>query len=280
MAKEKIEDDKIDNLETRLTRWLETQGYPLEMLVAQTFQQRGARVIQSDYYVDLKTAENREVDVVASWQRDLDDVIVRVCLMTECKESKDKPWILFVSEDVGLAGPARVVQRAASRLGRIALKNLGRKKKVQEISLFQLPPEPGYSITQAFTSGNDVCYAAASAVANASAARANEPDSQIGARGEVHFLEIIFPVVVTNSRLFAAKLEADGSISLQEIIEGVLVWRNPLLGAGHTIIHVVTSNALGDFASRAQASADQLLDMFAGEYRDAVTNALSVRQAS
>lgn len=279
MAKEKIEDNGNENLEARLTRWLETQGYPLEMLVAQTFQQAGARVIQSDYYVDLKTGENREIDVVASWQDDLDDIIVRVCLMMECKTSKDKPWIMFVSEDVGLADPARVVQRAASRLGRLVLKNLARRKKIQEVDLFRLPSEPGYSITQAFTSGNDVCYAAASAVANAAAARANEPDSQVGFRGEVHMLEIIFPVVVTDSRLFAAKLEANGSISLKEISDGVLVWRNPLVGAGHTIIHVVTSCALGDFANRAQATADQLLEMFAGEYRDAVMNALKIRRA-
>lgn len=271
--------DKEVSLEQKITSWLETQGYPLEMHVAKAFQGAGARVIQSEYYVDGTSAEPREVDVVASWQDEIDDILVRVILVIECKTSKDKPWVLFVSEKARLAPSARVSQRAASRLGRAALLKISRKKAVQGLSLFQLPNHPGYSLTQAFTSGHDVCYAAATAAANATAALAAETDSQRTRLGRFDILEVIFPVVVTEARLFAASLEEDSALSVQEEKSGVLLWRNPLVGRPHTIIHVVTASALQEFVANAKEPAVKFLAMCRGELRANIQEARDERRA-
>jgi hypothetical protein len=271
--------DKEIPLEQKITNWLDTQGYPLEMRVAQAFQSADARVIQSEYYVDGTSGETREIDVVASWQDDIDDILVRVLLVIECKTSKDKPWILFVSDKARLAPPARVAQRAVSGLGRVALRKLSQEKTVQALSLFQLPKHPGYSLTQAFTSGNDVCYSAATSVANAAAASASEPDSQKTRLRRLDILEIIFPVVVTEARLFAASLDESLALSVREEKSGVLLWRNPLLGRPHTIIHVVTAAALPEFVASAKDSAEKLLTMCRGEFRAHIVEARDERRA-
>jgi len=267
------------SLEQEVSAWLETQGYPLEMRVAKSFQATGARVIQSEYYTDPTTQESREVDVVVSWQDDIDDVFVRIALVIECKSSKNKPWVLFSSKDAKLADPARVAQRAASRLGRIGLSMLAHERAVQSLPLFQLPDTPGYSMTQAFTSGNDICYAAASAVANAALAMASEPDHQMTLLGRRDFFEVIFPVLVTEARLFAATLEEGSSVSVREQSSGILLWRNPLVGMPHTIIHVVTLPALQDFVDVAVKTADRLLTMCRGELRAKIAEALVARKA-
>ncbi len=41
--------EKRDDLEKELSKWLETQGYPLEMEVAGAFQTSGFHVVQAEY---------------------------------------------------------------------------------------------------------------------------------------------------------------------------------------------------------------------------------------
>lgn len=265
------------SLDIKIKNWLETQGYPLEMNVAQAFQGVGAHVIQSEYYVDAATSDSREIDVVAYWQDDIDGILVRISLVIECKSSKDKPWILFVSNKTHLASPARVAQRAASHLGRVALTLLCQNKSIQALPLFQIPEMSGYSLTQAFTSGHDVCYAAATAVANAAAALVSETDSQNTRYGQLDLLEIIFPVVVTEARLFTASLESDSTLSTSEQSSGVLLWRNPLIGSPHTIIHIVSVASLAEFVETASESAKQFLELCRGKLRPQILQTRGVK---
>ena len=261
------------SLENKLYAWLETQGYPLEMRVAKAFQSSGARVIQSDYYTDTSTEESREIDVVAYWQSTIEDLLIRVSFVVECKSSKEKPWILFVSPEARLTPSARVVQRAASELGRRTLLRISKEASIQSLPIFKLPEAPGYSITQAFTSGHDVCYAAASAVANAAIATTNETDKPSSGFRRPAILQIVFPVLVTEARLFAAALEEDGSVSINEEKSGVLLWRNPIVGLPHTIIHVVTLNALSDFIADGRESAEKFIALCASDFKKAIEEA-------
>jgi hypothetical protein len=252
-------------LEDKLRAWLGTHGYPLEMRVARALQLTGADVVQSDYYTDSTTS--REIDVVASWQDEIDRILVRVSLTFECKSSRDKPWVLFVSPDTRLTSPARVAQRAASSRAGIALWDLADQRALQELPIFQLPAAPAYGLKQAFSDKADVCYAAIAGVAAAAAAQADQPDLQDPPPGRYDIFEVIFPVVVTDARLYAALLKADGELDLKEQKTGVLLWRNPVLNRPHTIIHVVSSPALAESAEMARKSAESFLAMCRGELR-------------
>ena len=97
-------------LKEKLRNWLESQGYPLEMRVARSFRRHNFRVFKSDYYKDPDSGVMRETDVRPSLQDEIHGVLGRIGFVIECKQSKDKPWVLFTGA-TSLADPARVVQR-------------------------------------------------------------------------------------------------------------------------------------------------------------------------
>lgn len=264
-------------IEERLRVWLGTQGYPLEMHVARVFQKAGARVVQSDYYVDPITQESREIDVVASWNSDIDRMMWRLSVVIECKASRDKPWVLFCSPDARLAATARVAQRAGSQLARIALREIASCRDVQALAMFQIPDSPAYGLRQGFGDKSDVCFAAVSGAAAAAAAQSRLPDSQTSLLGGFDILEIILPVVVTDARLFSVLLTAKGELEIKEQTIGVLLWRNPVVGLPHTIVHVVSSIALPEFSEMISRSADDLLTMCRGQLRESLKAACAKR---
>lgn len=248
--------DKGD-LHHRLETWLESQGYPLEMTVAAELQRAQFRVFQSEYYTDPESGDFREIDLVAYRQREVNGILVRVTLTIECKLSRDKPWVLFTSLGPRLSERASVAQRAASLLGRLLLRELGSKEEIQQLPLFQEGNRSGYGITQGFTTGTDVTFAAIMSAAKAADARAREASEASDTQGD--FAEIVFPVIVVDGILFEYFLTATSERVLSEIGAGILVWRNPVVGVPHTIIHVVTRDALQDFIARASETANHVL---------------------
>ena len=59
------------NLEKNISEWLKTQGYPLEIFTAHTFQEAGFYSKLSDFYVDNETEEHREIDITAQIHSEL-----------------------------------------------------------------------------------------------------------------------------------------------------------------------------------------------------------------
>src|SRR5690349_16372918 len=80
--------------EERVKSWVKTQGYPLEMRVAEILRSSGAFWDHGRVYDDPMTGKFREIDLVGYfdfWEKPE----FCVHLVFECKHSKDKPWILF-----------------------------------------------------------------------------------------------------------------------------------------------------------------------------------------
>lgn len=244
------------NLNDKLMSWLDEQGYPLEMATASLFRKHGFRAFQSDYYTDPESNTQREIDVLAYRQKQVEDTLFRISFSVECKNAKDKPWVLFSSEDLELAPPARVVQRAGSKLGIHFLRLLSHQETIQKASLFSLPRRPGYGVTQAFSSGQDVPFTACVGAAKSAIAKAIAVDSVVKFQGAI--CEVIFPIVLIEGKLFECYLNEDNAPVLNEIQEGVLVWRNPVVQMPHTIIHILTLDSLPNFLANANESIDLL----------------------
>lgn len=261
-----------NSLPNKVLAWLETQGYPLEMRVSRAFQQGGFHVVQSDYYRDRETEELREVDVVAGVQKRIGKILLRVTCVIECKSSSSKPWILFAS-DRKLSAPARVTQRAGNYLAQAFLDEICKHAEVQSLPILQVPARPAYGMTQAFTSGADVCYAATMSVANAALGYVYRDEPITQKRSAPDLLEVVFPIIVTEAPLFSAYLEEESSISLTEENSGLLLWRKELVGMPHTIVHVVTAQHLKDFVDSASASAQRLIELCEGELRPKLAQA-------
>jgi hypothetical protein len=248
--------DESKSMEQRISDWLHSQGYPLEMFVAAEFSRSNFRVIVSEYYLDIESGDSREIDVVAHVQQGFDDVLVRIEFVIECKSSRDKPWVLFTRRRA-LADPARVAQRGASKLGHRLLMELASQKCVQDLALFSLPEQCAYGVTQAFTTGNDVAYGAAMSVAKAAAGETQEADEYTD-RGQPICL-IVFPVIVVDGHVAEAKLQPDGELHVQAINESVLVWRNPVMHGLHNMITIVRREEVSAYVSRMKESCSALL---------------------
>lgn len=234
-------------MEDRIRDWLKSQGYPLEMRVARSFRAAGFQVIQSEFYEDVETGAQRETDVTARIDCHFPGVLARIEFVIECKSTPNKPWILFTAERL-LADPARVVQRAGSKLGAKVLMRLCQRKDVQNLDLFQFHGRSAYGLTQAFTTGSDVTYAAATSVSNATAAEIKRANWYTSAGHPICY--IVFPLIVVDAQLMEAYLKDDGEIAVNKVNSGTLVWRHRLVGEVHTIIGLIRSNQVETFATK------------------------------
>src|ERR1039457_5057306 len=134
----------MSELENKVRAWLDEQGYPLEMRVACAFRRAGFRIRQYDYCRDPTTNAQREIDVVAHIDREIERRLVRVQFMIECKLSRSKPSLMFCSPDIRLAPPARVAQRTASPTASAVLDGLAQRKEIQDLELFCIIEPPAY----------------------------------------------------------------------------------------------------------------------------------------
>lgn len=253
-------------IEEKIKEWLETQGYPLEMLVSRHFQERGFRVIQSEYYIDPESGDSREIDVLVYDQIEIGEVLLRLSLIIECKTAKDKPWILFASNRISLSDRARVAQRAASDFGRRLLVELCQREDIQDTAIFKISGLPAYGITQAFTTGHDICHAAVTSVAKATLAEALESDQSSGKK----IWQILFPVLVIDGRLFCVHLSDVSEVQVSEVDSGLLLWRNPIVEMPHTIIHVLTLQGLEQFLIDVSESFSKIFRICETELKDVI----------
>lgn len=246
------------SMESKVHEWLTSQGYPLEMYVARTFNQSGFRVVQSDYFEDTESGDSREIDVNAFAQESVGDVLLRITFAIECKVTPSKPWVLFTQRRQ-LGDPARVAQRGCSKIGRKLVKTLAHNATVQALPLFQIPERPAYGITQAFTTGNDVAYVAAMSVSKAAGGqiRSANKHSSIGHP----MCLLVFPVIVVDGQLVEAYLRDDGEMTVAAIDSGVLIWRNPVMHNLHNIITIIRRDCVESFATTMRESCATVFDV-------------------
>lgn len=271
-----------DDLKSKISKWLEQQGYPLEMRVASILQNCGFRVVQSEYYTDPESGDSREIDIVAISQREIHGVLFRISLLIECKRSTDKPWILFTSPSTGLAGPARVSQRAANSLGKNFLLEACREKAVQDLPMFAMPERPAYGVTQAFTSGKDVCYSAVTSASKAAYATVAELDEIKEQRKKAmrffprtrDICSIALPVVIVEGELFETYLDEGSSVIVNEVNRGTLVWRNQVVGRPHTIVDIISSSNIDEYAMKVYAEITELFELIDLDLSQSVTKSL------
>lgn len=245
-------------MEEQIRKWLETQGYPLEMMVARLFRANRFRIVQSEYYKDADTGAQRETDITARVDHEFDGLLVRIEFVIECKSTPEKPWVLFTGGR-GLADPARVAQRAASRLGSKALMQLCQRKDIQDLALFRMHEHSAYGMTQAFTTGNDVTFASATSVSKATSAEIAEVNEYSSVASPVCL--IVIPLIVINAELAEAYLDDGGELVVARTNSGTLTWRHQLVGEPHTIIRVMRLQEVESYAADMFASCTQFFDL-------------------
>ena len=257
MAKLMTKQGNQSDLKTKMTGWLEGQGYPLEMQVAQSFQSKYFTTLQSYFYTDPESKNIRETDVIAYRDIAAINMVVRLSIVVECKNAKDKPWVLFSSGQDHLPEQTRVIQHASSLAGAKALQLLMKYPSIQDSPLFRTGKNSGYSLIQAFGAENnsDLAYKSLMSVSTATNSMAlfsdyyNMDENKV-THANPQLAHILFPVVVIGGSLWKCCMNKKSSaLDIAQINSGTLIWKNPLLRHPHTIVHIVTEAYLDSFVN-------------------------------
>ena len=279
---------------SKVLSWLKKQGYSLEMRVAQTFEQAGFEVSQSQRYLDPGSDELREIDVVASLHRQIDGIDASITLFIECKYSQDKPWVIFTSSrrldplfyfsrilhdkynvyewkiQKGLQG--RLLARILSTLPRDSV----------DFDFFRMPKSVGYSVVQALGNpdAKDNAYTATMQVSNCVEAhdigveRSHQEtiqdyermnDTGFGPGTFSIYCSIAFPMIVVQGNLFECYLDSKNEIAISETRESLVVLGSKNRGDESrtkpctSVVRIVTESDLQVVAEKGHQAAMLLL---------------------
>ncbi|MFI9600284.1 hypothetical protein ACIHCX_10450 [Streptomyces sp. NPDC052043] len=267
-----MDDSDTDPLASKVLRWLSDQGYPLEMRVAQKLRDNAIRFTQSEYYRDAESGDLREIDLsIRIPLREYDEEIPTpyLCPVIECKSSPGKPWILF-SGGVKLSDGAKIAQRYVlerawkhwSNFASQAVKGrVGSGPWELRFPSFAYGDPPAYSAvrTSLGKSREDAAYGAMTSVTKAAYGIANK----YPLRGNTAY-HIAMPVIVVDSPIYSCRLGSHGEPEIEKVTKGTIVWRNrvPANEASHPIITVLSEEALPEFCSNLNRTADSLRAYF------------------
>jgi len=247
------------SIEKKISDWLVNTGFPLEMEVATILRKRGLSVFQADYYLDPKSNEYREIDVVATidyFVAPKEGHLLRFEILCECKTSRDKPWLFFVDDSAMPQDRLLMFNRAGNQFATRLLNKAANHSAGNPPPLFAFERPPAYGVTQGFGKKQndlDTGYAALMQVANATRVRAeNSALAFKDVEGSLN-AEAFIAVVVVDGQLFDVTLGEDWSPSVNAVERQVVMWRNPVGGQPLTIIHVVRKDRFGLFVSDVQS---------------------------
>lgn len=258
-------------MKDKILKWLDEQGYSFEMRVAERVRRGRLSVVQSEFYLDPETKRYRETDVVAYHSEKAGDWHFIVAVVFECKVSLDKPWVLM-SQCTELTPGDSVKCRAYTWYSQSLLSRLSDNEQVQTLAMLELPRRTGYSLVVSLSKNeNDRAYSALMSVASATKAiidRISKDDT----RHKLHVFAV--PVIVVKGKLYESYLSSDKGLVLEEISQGTLAWRNPVLAPDLvrrvppvSLVTLITEKALDGYVATvsrevktfAQLGADRLL---------------------
>jgi len=217
-------------LDKKILDWLNTQGYPLEMAVAQALYKSGFHVTQSATYEDTETGKTREIDIIATGNSSGQHVHFHVGATIECKMARDKPWLLFLPQTTkdtlssfGLLGSSVANVLLLNIDTQSRLKHL--RSQIQALRLCN-PPNVAYGVTDAFGTTKDVPYEAVTTAVKASLSQVLAID-KFNKLAPVKLCTVMFPVIVADTRLFECRLDNTGEINIEEVQSGFVRWSVP-----------------------------------------------------
>jgi hypothetical protein len=239
-------------LETALSEWLETQGYPLEMEVAKEFRSKQFQVGQGGYYKDPDTGIQREIDVTASKAQAVRDFILQLVCFVECKVSRSKPWVLFTSIRDPTLSRTDHYSMVASPLGMMFLGRIHGNQASAMPRIFGPRDRVAYGITEALGERQNAinpAFAAVIAAAKAAVARANLTREEVSHDPMPEpLVDVLIPVVVLDGYLFEYFLDLEGQKQLRRIHSGLLSLGHAIPGRERsTLVHVITREGLPEF---------------------------------
>lgn len=256
------------DLTSNLTKWLNDQGYPLEMRVAAMARKHTSFDIrQGWHYKDPESTNSREIDIVCTSSDSRG--IAEINFVIECKATK-KPWVIFSSNDAASSYHRLSSFGLFSKEARTAVSKQLFSSDLDKNDYKQAKSIPwlwkdgliGYAISQAFEGNKDVPYKASLSSVKAAIWLLS---NSLWKTAKYRTYSISFPIIVTTSPLFECALDADGSPTLKEINHGHLFFKQHIGDFTATCISIVNEKHIESFIKECQEVSEQLFKVMEPE---------------
>lgn len=216
-------------LKKKVDEWLNSQGYPLEMKIAQAFAKKEFDVLQPYHFPDPETNTLRETDLVV---RCTDHVgLLQLFFVIECKKS-DKPWVMISSENNSYNRLHSFAFMSDKSLDAVA-ENLD---SMLELPWYKRSNRIGYGITQAFTSGNDICFKAMMSATKGAVSYFSHDIKKEVTNG----FSFVFPIIILDGHLFESHLDQNGKTQTEALNSGHILFNIPLGKVSGKTVRIIT----------------------------------------
>lgn len=254
--------EEQENIEDKVLKWLNEEGYSLEFETAKTLTSYGFYTSQGQYISDYRTKNPREIDVVAKATKYIDKSFLRISHVVECKWTEGKPWVIFTDHSARIAPSACIAQSIATKLMASILWYLAGEKDIQSLNMFNTPSKPGFNGRQAFSSQMDLVYSSLQSVVSACYSKMKDYDQyHKKPQDSISYGVFLRPLIVIKGRLFEAYLnDRDGKMEVKEQNLIRLHWKGAEAWNLHSTIDIVTINHLKDYAQKLKEETDFLLE--------------------
>lgn len=235
-----------EDLIPKIRKWLDEQGYPLEMKVARNFQGAGFSVSSSEYYIDPDEGKPREIDVIASMETTISGVSFQLAFTVECKSSKKSPWVCFRAGRKQQRDPSvGFLARHATIQGRVLLVEISSNPDITTERMFHLPNNYAYGVTNVLKKSVDLPYQAIVGAQKASHSLIAHYDRIQKHPNPVHTVCIAFPLVVVDTPIFNCELGDAGDIKLTKAGSQTILHTG--FDTYYSVVEIVDASALEEF---------------------------------
>lgn len=224
-------------------QWLEKSGHAFELRIARAFREGGARPVDLSFtYTDPTSGTLREGDVLAQfgWTA-LNDTPASVEVVVECKSGRTHPWVAFY--DKAFARGAELEDWVYFAHGPV----VGVTGPLADIWIGHAPFDATRIASHLVAAhGNDSHNPASDAVRQVLSAADARRNRYVERQAHDRRGCVVVPVVVTGARLVECRLDADGTVGLEEVASAVVA--GPRRGEKPARVFVVTESAVSQFA--------------------------------
>jgi hypothetical protein len=225
-----------------VAEWLEKEGYRLEYLAHSAFQGTGLHAEMS-YHVNTPEGKPREIDVMASdFSNHPSSGLTEVKVLCECKYSKEKPWVLLISD---LKSDLSRDWRALPKSANTRIHGPDHLRVPLEQCWHFTPGHPlAHNLVQAFRKDNrDQAFNSLQKIANAAWDCAEAP-ARASAASTLHV--VVIPCLIVQAKLLLARYDGDVKLfTVTEVPYGRFLWSGCRSG---TLVDVVHVSALPSYA--------------------------------
>lgn len=234
-----------DGIESRLRGWIASQGFPLEMRVAEILRSSAVGWDHGRVYQDPETGKVREIDVVGYF----DNRPFSTHAVFECKHSDGKPWVAFATGGSQLLPEGQLLSIPATPRMRKALEANISDVMALSLNSFPVSQEIAFRLAKAWTPQQDAAF---HAIAGVSAA-ANSIADYIG---KWNHAVLYIPIVVIDTPLYLCTPQSESDFQLREVTHAV-VSHTPQPG-NHVPVSVVTIEGLRSLVAIMRSDATRL----------------------